>query len=43
VPGEPFFAEVAATDTIRLSYSMPSDPQIQEGVRRLASLIGRMT
>ena len=42
VPGEPFFAETAAPDTIRLSYSMPSDPQIEEGVRRLAGLISRM-
>ena len=42
VPGEPFFAEAAACNTIRLSYSLPSDAQIQDGVGRLARLIGQM-
>ena len=42
VPGAPFFAEVPAPDTIRLSYSLPTDAQIDEGVARLAALIGRM-
>ena len=42
VPGAPFFAEVPANDTIRLSYSLPTDAQIDEGVARLAALIGRM-
>jgi DNA-binding transcriptional MocR family regulator len=41
VPGEPFFAEVAAANTLRLSYSLPSDADIDEGVRRLAGLIAR--
>ena len=42
VPGAPFFAEVPSPDTIRLSYSLPTDAQIDEGVARLAALIGRM-
>ena len=42
VPGAPFFAEVPANDTIRLSYSLPADAQIDEGVARLAALIARM-
>jgi DNA-binding transcriptional MocR family regulator len=42
VPGAPFFAEAPATDTIRLSYSLPTDAQIDDGVARLAALIGRM-
>ena len=41
VPGEPFFAEVPAQNTIRLSYSLPTDAQIEDGVKRLAGLIGR--
>ena len=43
VPGEPFFAEVAAANAIRLSYSLPSAAQIEDGVARLARLIARMT
>ncbi|MBX3481432.1 MAG: PLP-dependent aminotransferase family protein [Caulobacter sp.] len=42
VPGAPFFAEVAADNCLRLSYSLPNDPDIEEGVRRLGRLIGRM-
>jgi len=42
VPGEPFFAEVAVTNSIRLSYSLPEDGQIEDGVARLARLIARM-
>jgi len=41
VPGEPFFAEVPAANAIRLSYSLPTDAQIEDGVKRLAGLIGR--
>lgn len=41
VPGEPFFAEVASTNCLRLSYSMPNDPDIEEGARRLGRLIAR--
>ena len=41
VPGEPFFAEVPATNAIRLSYSLPTDAAIEDGVERLARLIGR--
>lgn len=41
VPGEPFFAEVPAANAIRLSYSLPSDAEIDDGVRRLAGLIAR--
>jgi DNA-binding transcriptional MocR family regulator len=42
VPGEPFFAEVPAANALRLSYSLPTDAQIEDGVARLAQLIGRM-
>jgi DNA-binding transcriptional MocR family regulator len=42
VPGEPFFAEVPAANAIRLSYSLPSEAEIEDGVARLAGLIGRM-
>lgn len=41
VPGEPFFAEVPAANAIRLSYSLPTDAQIEDGVKRLAGLIAR--
>lgn len=39
VPGEPFFAEVPAANALRLSYSLPTDAQIEDGVVRLARLI----
>ncbi len=42
VPGEPFFAEVPAANAIRLSYSLPTDAQCEDGVARLARLISRM-
>jgi DNA-binding transcriptional MocR family regulator len=42
VPGAPFFAEVKNANAIRLSYSLPTDAQIEEGVQRLARLIGRV-
>lgn len=42
VPGEPFFAEVPTANALRLSYSLPTDAQIEDGVARLARLIGRM-
>jgi DNA-binding transcriptional MocR family regulator len=42
VPGAPFFAEVQKANAIRLSYSLPTDAQIEEGVARLARLIGRV-
>lgn len=42
VPGAPFFAEVQTPNAIRLSYSLPTDEQIEEGVTRLARLIGRV-
>ena len=41
VPGEPFFAEVPAANAIRLSYSLPTHAQIEDGVARLARLIAR--
>ena len=40
--GAPFFAEVPRANAIRLSYSLPTDEQIEEGVARLARLIGRV-
>ena len=42
VPGAPFFAEVEKTNAIRLSYSLPTDAQIEEGVGRLARLIDKV-
>jgi DNA-binding transcriptional MocR family regulator len=42
VPGEPFFAEVPTANAIRLSYSLPGDDQIEDGVARLGRLITRM-
>jgi DNA-binding transcriptional MocR family regulator len=41
VPGEPFFAEVPTANAIRLSYSLPTAAQIEDGVTRLAGLIAR--
>ena len=41
VPGAPFFAEKQTTNAIRLSYSLPTDAQIEEGVQRLARLVGK--
>ena len=42
VPGEPFFAEVPTANALRLSYSLPTDLQIEDGVAKLARLIKRM-
>ncbi|OHB30196.1 MAG: GntR family transcriptional regulator [Phenylobacterium sp. RIFCSPHIGHO2_01_FULL_69_31] len=43
VPGAPFFAVGAEPNTLRLSYSLPSPAEIDEGVRRLGRLIeGRL-
>ncbi len=39
VPGEPFFAEVPAANALRLSYSLPTEAEIEDGVVRLARLI----
>lgn len=41
VPGAPFFAEVPMTNAIRLSYSLPTEAEIDDGVARLARLIAR--
>jgi DNA-binding transcriptional MocR family regulator len=40
VPGQPFFAADPQAASLRLSYSLPSETQIHEGVARLAGLIG---
>ena len=42
VPGAPFFAEKQTPNAIRLSYSLATDEQIEEGVQRLARLIGKV-
>lgn len=39
VPGAPFFATDPQPNTLRLSYSLPSPEDIDEGVRRLGRLI----
>jgi DNA-binding transcriptional MocR family regulator len=41
VPGAPFFATDPKPNTLRLSYSLPTDAQMTEGVGRLARLIAR--
>jgi DNA-binding transcriptional MocR family regulator len=43
VPGEPFFAEVPTAHALRLSYSLPTALEIEDGVARLARLIKRMS
>jgi DNA-binding transcriptional MocR family regulator len=40
VPGGAFHHDGSGANTIRLSYSLPDESQIAEGVRRLASLLG---
>jgi DNA-binding transcriptional MocR family regulator len=39
VPGAAFFHDGSGTNTIRLSYSLPQEPTITEGIRRLAGLL----
>ncbi len=41
VPGGPFFAEVPADNAIRLSYSLPTTTEIDDGVARIARLLRR--
>jgi len=41
VPGAPFFAAEPETNTLRLSYSLPSDAGIEAGTERLGRLIRR--
>jgi DNA-binding transcriptional MocR family regulator len=41
VPGSPFFAAEPETNTLRLSYSLPSDAGIEAGLERLGRLIRR--
>ena len=40
VPGAPFYTDTRGGNEIRLSYSRADEPSIDEGIRRLASLIG---
>lgn len=39
VPGAAFFADGSGRNTLRLNFSMPSEGEIDEGVKRLASLL----
>jgi DNA-binding transcriptional MocR family regulator len=39
VPGAPFFAVEPEPNSLRVSYSLPSLEEIDEGVRRLARVI----
>jgi 2-aminoadipate transaminase len=39
VPGTLFFPDGRGTDTVRLSFSMVAEPQIDEGIERLAALL----
>jgi 2-aminoadipate transaminase len=43
VPGSPFYADGRGRNQIRLAYSGVPEPQIEEGVRRLARIIGPRT
>ena len=40
VPGGAFFADGSGRNTIRLSFSLPSVDEIEEGIERLAAVIG---
>ncbi len=42
VPGGPFFAEVPAANALRLSYSLPTDGEIEDGMGRLGRLLRRV-
>lgn len=39
VPGQAFFADKSGTNTIRLSFSLPDAPTIDEGIKRLGILL----
>ena len=39
VPGRPFFADGGGRNTLRLAFSRVADDDVDEGVRRLASLL----
>jgi DNA-binding transcriptional MocR family regulator len=39
VPGTAFFFEDCGRNTARLSYSLPSEQEIADGIARLATLI----
>jgi hypothetical protein len=41
VPGRAFFADGSGANTLRMSFSLPSPAQIEEGVGRLGRLIAR--
>jgi len=41
VPGSAFFAGGQGSNTIRLSYSLPSEERIHEGIKRLGTLLRR--
>ncbi|MFK4985540.1 aminotransferase class I/II-fold pyridoxal phosphate-dependent enzyme, partial [Klebsiella pneumoniae] len=39
VPGSAFFADGSGQNTIRLSYSLPPEDRIEEGIARLGRLL----
>lgn len=41
VPGQAFFADGGGANTLRLSFSVLDEPQIDEGIQRLASLLSK--
>jgi 2-aminoadipate transaminase len=41
VPGADFHANGGGQNTLRLNFSHPTPEQIQEGIRRLANVIGQ--
>lgn len=40
VPGHAFFADGSGRNTLRLSFSLPSEAEIAEGIKKLATLLG---
>jgi DNA-binding transcriptional MocR family regulator len=39
VPGTLFFPDGRGADTVRLSFSMVAEPQIDDGIERVAALL----
>jgi DNA-binding transcriptional MocR family regulator len=42
VPGGAFFVDGSGRNTIRLSYSLPPESGIEEGIKRLGRLVGKV-
>ena len=42
VPGQSFFVDGSGKNTMRLNYSFPSPEQIEEGIRRLGTMLSQL-